>query len=126
RFDLTSRSFFALGDGGTAFAGNLFELALAADRFYLLDDSDAPVHVGLSSFNEGALLMTHGAPRLAVRFYGEPKLAEALSGKHELLDPEAADEAGLVTVLLDEIDWDDDVRVAIEERVSLSPDALTG
>ena len=126
RFDLTSRSFFALGDAGTAFAGNLFELALASDRFYLLDDPDQPVHVGLSSFNEGALPMTHGAPRLALRFYGEPARAEALSGKYELMSPEDADEAGLVTVLLDDIDWDDDVRVAIEERISLSPDALTG
>ncbi len=126
RFDLTSRSFFAMGDAGTAFAGNLLELCLASDRFYLLDDPDNAVHVGLSAFNGGALPMSHGISRLEARFIGTPELLEDLRGKHELLDPEAADEAGLVTVLLDDIDWDDDVRIAIEERSSLSPDALTG
>ncbi len=126
RFDLTSRSFFALGDAGTAFAGNLFELALASDRFYLLDDPDQPVHVGLGALNHGVLPMSHGVSRLDVRFYGDDAAAKALAGKQELLDPESADDAGLVTVLLDDIDWDDDVRVAIEERASLSPDALTG
>lgn len=126
RFDLTSRSFFALGDEGTAFVGNLFELALASDRFYLLDDPERPVKVGLGVLNHGALPMTHGVSRLDVRFYGDEAQAKALAGKHELFEPEDADDAGLVTVLLDDIDWDDDVRVAIEERASLSPDALTG
>ena len=70
--------------------------------------------------------MSHGQTRLAVRFYGEPELLEALRGKHEPMSAEDADEAGLVTVRLDEIDWEDDTRVAIEERASLSPDALTG
>lgn len=126
RFDLTSRSFFALGDAGTAFAGNLLELALAADRFYLLDDPDNPVSVGLSGLNEAALPMSHGIDRLDARFIGTPELREALRGTQAVLGPEDADEAGLVTVLLDDIDWDDDVRIAIEERASLSPDALTG
>ena len=126
RYDLTSRSFFAMGDGGTAFAGNLFELAAGADRFYMLDDPDQPVHVGLSVLNEGALPMSHGYARLACRFVQEPERFEALIDKRELMDPETADDAGLVTVLLDDIDWDDDTRVAIEERASLSPDALTG
>ena len=126
RFDLTSRSFFALGDAGTAFAGNFLELALASDRFYLLDDPDSPVQVGTSPLNEGMLPMSHGISRLEAHFIGEPHLLEGLAGKYELLDPESADEAGLVTVLLDDIDWDDDVRVAVEERASLSPDALTG
>ncbi|MCA9705550.1 MAG: benzoyl-CoA-dihydrodiol lyase [Myxococcales bacterium] len=126
RMDNTSRSFFALGDAGTAFAGNLLELALAADRLYLLDDADHPVHVGLSELSEGALPMAHGLTRLQTRLYGEPAVLEELVGRRTLLDPSEADEAGLVTVLLDEIDWDDDVRIAIEERVSLSPDALTG
>ena len=126
RFDNTSRSFFALGEAGTAFAGNLLELALASDRFYVLDNPDAPVHVGLSELNEGALPMATGLTRLQARLYGDPARAEALAGRRDLLDPSEADEAGLVTVLLDDIDWDDDVRIAIEERVSLSPDALTG
>ncbi|MEM7159089.1 MAG: 2,3-epoxybenzoyl-CoA dihydrolase [Myxococcota bacterium] len=126
RMDNTSRSFFALGDAGTAFAGHLLELALASDRFYVLDDPDNPVHVGTSEFNEGALPMYHGLTRIQTRLYGEPEKVDALVGKRELLEPEDADEAGLVTVLLDDIDWDDDVRIAIEERVSLSPDALTG
>ncbi|MCB9714925.1 MAG: benzoyl-CoA-dihydrodiol lyase [Myxococcales bacterium] len=126
RMDNTSRSFFALGDAGTAFAGNLLELALASDRFYLLDDPDHVVHVGLSDLNEGALPMAHGPTRLQTHLYGEPDKLDGLVGNRALLEPEDADEAGLVTVRLDEIDWEDDVRIAIEERVSLSPDALTG
>ena len=126
RFDNTSRSFFALGEAGTAFGGNLLELALASDRFYLLDDPDHPVHVALSELNEGALPMNTGLTRLQAHLYGEPDKVEALIGNRELLDPEEADDAGLVTVRLDDIDWDDDVRIAIEERISLSPDALTG
>ena len=128
RLDLTSRSFFALGEvvGGRApaFAGCLLELAMAADRFYLLDDPS--VRVGLSALNEGALPMSHGLSRLAARLYGEPDKLEALAGQRGLMDAEAADEAGLVTVRLDGIDWADDTRMAIEERSSLSPDALTG
>jgi benzoyl-CoA-dihydrodiol lyase len=126
RVDNTSRSFFALGDAGTAFAGNLLELALAADRFYLLDDPDNEVPVGLSELSEGALPMAHGLTRLQTHFIGYPEQLDALIGKRDLLPPEDADEAGLVTMLLDDIDWDDDVRIAIEERASLSPDALTG
>lgn len=126
RMDNTSRSFFALGDAGTAFAGNLLELAFAADRFYLLDDPDSPVKVGLSELNEGALPMHHALTRLQTRLIGEPRKVEDIVGKRELLDPEDADDAGLVTMVLDDIDWDDDVRIAVEERVSLSPDALTG
>ena len=126
RLDNTSRSFFALGDRGTAFAGCLLELALAADRFYVLEDEDAPVHVALSELNEGALLMHNGLTRLQTRLLGTPAQLEALVGRRDLLDPEAADEAGLVTVRLDAIDWDDDLRIAVEERASISPDALTG
>ncbi len=137
RLDLTSRSFFAMasrpsGPEGAnldassrpAFAGCLLELALAADRFYVLDD--ARVQVGLSPLNEGPLPMSHNLSRLTARLYGEPAKVEALLGKRDLLGPEDADEAGLVTVRLDDIDWNDDTRVAIEERASLSPDALTG
>jgi len=125
RMDLTSRSFFAIGAAGTGWGGNLLELALASDRFYLLDDPKAPVQVGLSPLN-GALFMSHGHTRLEARFYGDPEQLEALRDNTEIMSPEDANEAGLVTVLLDDIDWDDDTRVAIEERASLSPDALTG
>ena len=120
RLDNTSRSFFALGDAGTAWAGNFLELAMAADRFYLLDDPDHPVKVGLSELNEGGLPMLHGLTRLQTHFIGYPEQLDELVGNRELIDPEDADDAGLVTVLLD------DVRIAIEERASLSPDALTG
>ena len=126
RFDLTSRSFFAIGEAGTGWGGNLFELALASDRFYILDDPDNAVQVGLSPLEWGPLAMSHGAHRLGVRFYGEADKLEALQGNFEPMSPEDADEAGLVTVRLDDIDWEDDTRVAIEERASLSPDALTG
>ncbi len=126
RMDLTSRSFYALGDNETAFTGNLLELAFAADRFYVLDDEEHPVKVGLSPLNEGALPMTHDISRMQARFIGEPEKLEELAGNYALLDPEDADDAGLVTDIFDDIDWEDDVRVAIEERASMSPDALTG
>jgi benzoyl-CoA-dihydrodiol lyase len=124
RFDNTSRSFFAFGDAGTAFGGCLLELALASDRFYMLESDD--VNVALSDLNEGGLPMHTTFTRLQTHLYGEPALVEALVGKREPLGAEAADEAGLVTVRLDDIDWDDDTRIAIEERASMSPDALTG
>jgi benzoyl-CoA-dihydrodiol lyase len=126
RLDNTSRSFFALADRNTAFAGCLLELALAADRLYMLEDEDAPVHVALSALNEGALPMYTGLTRLQTRLLGTPEQLEQLLGSREQLGAEAADDAGLVTVRLDAIDWDDDIRIAIEERASLSPDALTG
>jgi benzoyl-CoA-dihydrodiol lyase len=130
RMDLTSRSFFAIGEAGTGWGGNLLELALASDRFYLLDDEDHPVQVGVSAMNWGAMPMAHGHHRLEVRFYGDPDKLTALRDLalegDGILSAEGADEAGLVTVLLDDIDWEDDTRVAIEERASMSPDALTG
>ncbi|MBC8069364.1 MAG: benzoyl-CoA-dihydrodiol lyase [Deltaproteobacteria bacterium] len=126
RMDNTSRSFFALADRKTAFAGCLLELALAADRLYMLEDADAPVHLALSTLNEGALPMYTGLTRLQTRLLGTPDQLEQLLGSREQLDAEAADDAGLVTVRLDAIDWDDDIRIAVEERASLSPDALTG
>ena len=132
RLDLTSRSFFAIGGAGTGWGGNLLELALGSDRFYILDDADHPVQVGLSPMNwsangqAGPLAMSHGQTRLDVRFCGEPDKLAALRDNIEPMSAEDADEAGLVTVRLDDIDWEDDTRVAIEERASLSPDALTG
>jgi benzoyl-CoA-dihydrodiol lyase len=126
RVDLSARSFFALIEPGNAFAGTLFELALAADRSYMLHDPDRPNAIQLSPMNGGAYLMSNGLSRLAVRFYGTPdRVAEVLA--HEgPFDPADAAEAGLVTFAPDDIDWDDEVRLAIEGRAALSPDALTG
>jgi len=124
RLDLTARSFFALIEPGSCFAGCLFELALAADRSYVLEAGDNP-KVALSPLNGGALPMSHGMTRLEARFQREPELVDrALHGTS--FEPAEAEAAGLVTVVMDDIDYEDEVRVAVEERVSLSPDALTG
>src|SRR5690606_31472544 len=126
RMDVTARSFFALIEPGSCFAGSLFELALASDRSYMLDDPDQPVKIGLSPLNLGELPTHSGWSRLQVRFHGEPDRLEAARSLETLLDPEEALDAGLVTFTPDDIDWEDEVRIAIEERASLSPDALTG
>ena len=126
RVDLTAKSFFAMVEPGSCFAGTLFELALAADRSYMLDDEERPTAVHLSPLNGGTYPMTHGPSRLAVRFLGEPGRAAALLERPRGYDPGEASEAGLVTIVADAIDWEDEVRVATEERSSLSPDALTG
>jgi benzoyl-CoA-dihydrodiol lyase len=122
RLDLTARSLFALVDRESCFAGSLFELCLAADRSYMLAAEDGP-RIGLSPLNQGPMPMANGLSRLATRFPGGGAPEVTLG---ETLDAEAALEAGLVTFAPDEIDWDDEVRLAIEERASLSPDALTG
>jgi len=126
RLDLTARSLYALIEPRSCFAGTLFEIALAADRSYMLYDKDKPVAIAISAMNGGAYPMTHGMTRLAVRFHGEPGKVRALLSEPRVYDPTDAEEAGLVTVVADDIDYVDEVRVAIEERVSLSPDALTG
>ena len=126
RLDLTARSLYALIEPGSCFAGTLFEIALAADRSYMLYDKDRPASIAISPMNGGAYPMTHGMTRLAVRFYADPEKVREIAGAPRVYDPTDAEEAGLVTVVADEIDYDDEVRVAIEERVSLSPDALTG
>jgi benzoyl-CoA-dihydrodiol lyase len=129
RLDVTGRSFFALIEPGSCFAGTLFELALAADRSYLLNDSKRPVHVQLSAMNGGnpcVFPMSHGLSRLQCRFLADPKKVEAALAVREPIDAEQAEELGLVTFAPDDIDWDDEVRVAVEERASMSPDALTG
>ena len=126
RLDLTSRSFFAFIEPGSCFAGTLFELALAADRSYMLDDPDEPNTIALSKMNGGPLTMSNGLTRLQTRFLGEPhRIAEALAHDGPL-DPAEALEAGLVSFAPDELDWDDEVRLAVESRAALSPDALTG
>jgi benzoyl-CoA-dihydrodiol lyase len=137
RLDLTARSLFAVIDKGSAFAGSLLEIALAADRTYMLDDEEGP-QVAFSRLNFGALPMSHGMSRLFLRVDDAPNgdedandvVIENLKELEELgpqpLNAEAADEHGLVTVRSDAIDFDDELRVALEERASLSPDALTG
>jgi benzoyl-CoA-dihydrodiol lyase len=123
RLDLTARSLIAVIEPGSCFAGCLLELALAADRSYMLSVADGPT-IAFSALNHGPLPMSNGLTRLATRFLGDPAKAE---GNHtDALDAEAALDAGLVTFAPDDIDWEDEVRLAIEERASLSPDALTG
>ena len=126
RLDLTARSLFAVVDEGSCFAGSLLEIALAADRIYMLRDTAGAVRVASSPLNGGLLPMTHGPSRLQVRFMADPARVDDIVGESQLLDTDAAEEAGLVTAAVDEIDWEDELRVAVEERVSLSPDALTG
>jgi benzoyl-CoA-dihydrodiol lyase len=125
--DVTARTFFSIVTPGSCFAGSLFEVALGSDRIYMLDDEERPNHVALSALNGGAFPMAHGRSRLANRFHGAPERVEAvLARAGELLDAEAAEALGVVTETHDDIDWEDEVRLALEERRSLSPDALTG
>ena len=121
RLDVSSRSIFALIEPGSCFAGTLLELALAADRSYMLDAENGPC-IALSALNYGAYPMASGFPRLHAHYCGD---VPALSLNSSLGTPEAK-QLGLVTFAPDDIDWEDEVRIAIEERASLSPDALTG
>ncbi len=125
RLDLTARSLLAIIDKGSCFAGSLAELAFAADRSYMLDaeDEGGPT-LSFTLMNLGALPMSNGLSRLQTRFLGDPEKASV-----EILHPFDAGQAmkaGLVTFTPDDIDWEDEVRLAVEERASLSPDALTG
>jgi len=126
RMDLTSRSFFALIEPGSGFAGSLFELALAADRSYMLDDPEAENAIALSPMNGGLLKMSNGLTRLETRFLAEPQRVDALLQRTGSFTAEEALEEGLVSFAPDELDWDDEVRLAVESRAALSPDALTG
>jgi benzoyl-CoA-dihydrodiol lyase len=126
RLDLTAKSFFAIIEPGSCFAGNLLELALSADRTYMLNDPDQKVEIAASELNAGALPMSNGLTRLQSRFLAEPEKADEALAHDGPFDTEEAEEAGLVTFAPDDLDWDDEIRVAIEERTSLSPDALTG
>lgn len=126
RLDLTAKSFFAVIEPGSCFAGNLLELALAADRSYMLNDPEAPVALHLSELNAGALPMSNGLTRLHSRFLAEPEKVEEILKHEGGFETEEAESVGLVTFAPDDLDWDDEIRLAIEERTSLSPDALTG
>ena len=130
RLDVSSRSLFALVESGSAFAGSLAELAFAADRTYMLalpDDAERAPKLTLNEFNFGLLPMVNDQSRLQRRFYEETaplEAARSVAGKP--LDADAALALGLVTAAPDDIDWDDEIRIAIEERAAMSPDSLTG
>jgi benzoyl-CoA-dihydrodiol lyase len=129
RLDVTSRSMFAVIEPGSCFVGTLLELALAADRVYMLDteESEEKAFVALSEMNFGALPMVNCLSRMAARFYQDEKQVAALRAQiGKPLSPAEAVTAGLVTAAPDDLDWQDELRTAIESRVALSPDACTG
>jgi benzoyl-CoA-dihydrodiol lyase len=132
RLDVSSRSLIALVEPGSCFAGTLFELVLAADRSYMLDGvfegSNLPsAAIKLTTMNFGPYPMGNGLTRLGTRFLSEPKHVDELKDEiGNAIDAEAADEFGLVTFTPDDIDWEDEVRLAIEERAGFSPDGLIG
>ncbi len=126
RLDGMAKSLFAIVEPGSCFGGVLLEMALSSDRVYMLNDASRPVHLAIGALSDGQLPMQSGLSRIQARLYGDLGAATRLSMERGKLDTDAAMAAGLVTVAPDEIDWEDDVRLAIEERVSLSPDALTG
>jgi len=123
RLDVSSRSLFAVIDEGSCFAGSLFELALAADRSYMA--AERP-RIAISALNFRDLTMVNGRTRLATRFNDEASAATLQRHAGTRLDAAAALDLGLVTFTPDELDWEDEIRLAIEERASISPDALTG
>jgi len=132
RIDLTSRSLVTLIEPGSCFAGTLAEIVLASDRSYMLlgrrdGDNKPPATMALTDANFGAYPMSNGLTRLESRFLANPVDVEAAQAERgKMLDAEAAQTLGLVTFALDDIDWDDEVRVFLEERASFSPDSLTG
>ncbi len=132
RIDVSSRSIVTLVEPGSCFTGTLLELVLAADRSFMLegtfeDSNEAPATVALTGMNFGPLTMPNGLTRIAHRFLNDPDQAEKAKDKIGVeLEAEDADKLGLVTFIPDDIDWEDEVRLAIEERASFSPDALTG
>jgi benzoyl-CoA-dihydrodiol lyase len=129
RFDNTARSFYAVADRpDSCFAGSLLELALGADRFYRRIDKDEKIAVATSVANQGFLTMSSGLSRLDARFYGEPGRAQKVlaRGSEGPIPSEEAEDIGIATIAADDIDFEDELRIAIEERASLSPDALTG
>jgi benzoyl-CoA-dihydrodiol lyase len=130
RLDVSSRTLIALIEAGSCFAGTLFELALAADRAYMQELPDEPAReprVALSELNFGAYPRVDGLSRIESRFYREAEpIANARASVGRKLSAKEAFDLGLVTAALDDIDWDDEIRIVLEERASMSPDALTG
>jgi len=132
RVDLTSRSLVAIVEPGSCFAGTLAELVFAADRSYMLigqlgGSNQPPAAIALSTANFGAYPMSNGISRLESRFLEDKESLEAARKRiGEFLDAEAAEEAGLITFAFDDIDWDDEIRIFLEERSKFSPDGLTG
>lgn len=132
RVDLTSRTLVSLIEPGSCFAGTLAELAFASDRTYMLEgefegDNRPPATITLNNMNFAPYPMSNGLCRLESRFLGEPESVDAARTKiGEALDAEASDAAGLVTEVYDDIDWEDEIRIILEERASYSPDGLTG
>jgi benzoyl-CoA-dihydrodiol lyase len=127
RLDNTAKSAFAIIDRGSCFAGSLFELTIAADRSYMLaDDDGGPQVQPTRTASGGAYPMGTGITRLAARFARTPDKVDEILAIGSAISAEDALELGLVTLAPDAIDWDDEIRIAIEERISLSPDALTG
>jgi benzoyl-CoA-dihydrodiol lyase len=132
RIDVTSRTLVTLVEPGSCFVGTLAELVFAADRSYMLigsrqGDNRPPPAIELTAMNFGPYPMSHGLTRLQSRFQAEPSDLERARGRiGEALDAEEAEALGLVTFALDDIDWDDEIRVFFEERTSFSPDGLTG
>ena len=132
RIDVTSRTLVAQVEPGSCFAGTLAEIVLAADRSYMMIGNRAgenriPASITLGAANFGPLPMSNGLTRLESRFYqDEPAIAAARESIGTHLNADAAERAGLITFALDDIDWDDEIRVFLEERASFSPDALTG
>jgi benzoyl-CoA-dihydrodiol lyase len=129
RFDNTARSLYAVADrADSCFAGVLLELALGSDRFYMLLDGDEAIAVETSPANAGPLPMATGLTRLGARFYSSPDQVDKIlaRGAEGPIASEEAESIGIATVAADDIDFEDELRIAIEERASLSPDALTG
>jgi len=126
KVDLSSKSFYAVIDDGTAFTGTFLELALAGDRTYVLDDPGHAIELGVTVANAGMFPMSNGISRLETRFLGAPEQVFTILAQMRQFPASEANELGLATFAPDEIDWDDELRLAIEERASFSPDALTG
>ena len=129
RYDNTARSFYAVADSAdTCFEGVLLELALGADRFYMLMDGDEKIGVATSVANEGFFTMSSGLSRLQARFYGDAAAVQKVlaRGAEGAIPSEEAEKIGIATIAADDIDFEDELRIAVEERASLSPDALTG
>ena len=129
RYDNTARSLYAVADNAdSCFTGVLLELALGADRFYMLIDKDEKIAIETDVANTGFFTTSSGLSRLEARFYGEPaKVGKVLArGVEGPIPSEEAEQLGIATIAADDIDFEDELRIAIEERASLSPDALTG